>query len=122
MTERLVRYQQCGEMHFLIFSCYRRLSYLGTSAARSLFKSALERIGKKYKSVIAGYVAMPEHALQRFLANPLISLTPAYTCMFSNAASGQFLLRLSDVKLWGHPKPPRNQWFAEAHLTGVFKL
>jgi putative transposase len=29
--------------------------------ARSLFESALERIRKKYRLVVAGYVVMPEH-------------------------------------------------------------
>jgi putative transposase len=48
-------------MHFLTFSCYRRLAYLATPKARSLFESAPERIRKKYKFVVAGYVAMPEH-------------------------------------------------------------
>jgi putative transposase len=48
-------------MHFLTFSCYRRRPYLGTPEARSLFESALGRIRKRYKFVVAGYVVMPEH-------------------------------------------------------------
>jgi putative transposase len=48
-------------MHFLTFSCYRRLPYLDTPEARNLFEDALERIRKKYKFVVAGYVVMPEH-------------------------------------------------------------
>jgi putative transposase len=61
MTERLVRYQQAGDMHFLTFSCYHRLPYLASPDARDLFESALERIRQKYKFVVAGYVVMPEH-------------------------------------------------------------
>ncbi|MGD0293000.1 MAG: transposase [Terracidiphilus sp.] len=61
MTERLVRYQHCGDMHFLTFSCYRRLPYLTTPEARNLFEDALERIRKKYRFVVIGYVVMPEH-------------------------------------------------------------
>ena len=61
MTERLVRYQQCGDMHFLTFSCYRRLPYLASPEAKNLFEDALERIRKKYSFVVAGYVVMPEH-------------------------------------------------------------
>ena len=56
-----VRFQQTGEFHFLTFSCYRRLAYLGSAAARELFESALERIRIRYTFVIAGYVIMPEH-------------------------------------------------------------
>jgi putative transposase len=61
MPAGLVRYQHTGEMHFLTFSCYRRLPYLGSAEARSLLESALERIRKKYTFVVAGYVVMPEH-------------------------------------------------------------
>ncbi len=61
MTERLVRYQQAGDMRFLTFSCYHRLPYLASPEARNLFEDALERIRKKYSLVVAGYVVMPEH-------------------------------------------------------------
>ncbi|HZB88207.1 MAG TPA: transposase [Terracidiphilus sp.] len=61
MPSGLVRYQQAGCFHFLTFSCYRRLPYLETVGSRDLFESALERIRKRYKFVVAGYVVMPEH-------------------------------------------------------------
>jgi len=61
MTERLVRYQQSGDMHLLTFSCYHRLPYLASLEAKNLFEDALERIRKKYNFVVAGYVVMPEH-------------------------------------------------------------
>ena len=61
MPVGLVRYQHCGEMHFLTFSSYHRLPYLATPGARDLFESALERIRKKYQFAVAGYVVMPEH-------------------------------------------------------------
>jgi putative transposase len=61
MTRGLVRYQQTGSFHFLTFSCYRRLPYLGTDHARELFESALERMRRRYNFVVAGYVIMPEH-------------------------------------------------------------
>ena len=61
MTSGLHRYQQAGGFHFVTFSCYRRLPYLGTTAARDLFESALERTRKRYKFVVIGYVVMPEH-------------------------------------------------------------
>lgn len=61
MPTGLVRSQHCGEIHFLTFSCYRRLPYLGEAEPRRLFESALERMRKKYRFVIAGYVVMPEH-------------------------------------------------------------
>jgi len=39
----------------------RRLAYLDPAAARELFESALERIRRRYRFVVAGYVVMPEH-------------------------------------------------------------
>jgi putative transposase len=48
-------------MHFLTFSCYRRLPYLASPEAKNLFEDALERIRKKYSFVVVGYVVMPEH-------------------------------------------------------------
>jgi len=61
MPRGLVRYHQTGNFHFLTFSCFHRLPYLGTSAARSLFEDALERTRRRLSFVVAGYVAMPEH-------------------------------------------------------------
>jgi putative transposase len=57
----LHRYQDCGDLHFLTFSCFRRLPYLGKAEARELFESALDRIRKRYQWAILGYVVMPEH-------------------------------------------------------------
>jgi REP element-mobilizing transposase RayT len=56
-----MRYQQTRQFHFLTFSCYRRLPYLGSAEARDLFEQALERIRRRYVFVVAGYVVMPEH-------------------------------------------------------------
>lgn len=61
MTRGLIRYQHTGSFHFLTFSCYRRLKYLGTAEARDLFEDALERVRQRYRFVVAGYVVMPEH-------------------------------------------------------------
>ncbi len=61
MPAGLVRYQHCGAMHFLTFSCYGRLPNPGDAKARGLFESALERMRQRYKFAVAGYVVMPEH-------------------------------------------------------------
>ena len=61
MPEGLRHFQQTGDLHFLTFSCYRRLPYLGATAARDLFESSLERIRRRYEFVVKGYVVMPEH-------------------------------------------------------------
>jgi putative transposase len=61
MPKGLHHSQQAGHLHFLTFSCYHRLPYLGTAVARDLFESALERTRLRYDFVVSGYVVMPEH-------------------------------------------------------------
>ena len=61
MTRGLVRFQQCGDFHFLTFSCFHRYAYLETATAKQLFEEALERVRLRYLFVVAGYVLMPEH-------------------------------------------------------------
>ena len=61
MTKGLVRYQQCGGFHFVTFSCYRRLPYLGSAVSRNLFEQSLEVMRVRYEFHVIGYVVMPEH-------------------------------------------------------------
>ena len=61
MPRGLVRYEHTGGFHFLTFSCYRRRPYLRSVAAMKLFEDALERVRRRYRFVVAGYVVMPEH-------------------------------------------------------------
>jgi putative transposase len=61
MPRGLVRYRRTGNFHFLTFSCFHRLPYLGSAEARDLFLDALERTRLRYRIVVAGYVVMPEH-------------------------------------------------------------
>jgi putative transposase len=61
MKGERIRYQQTGEFHFLTFSCFRRRRYLDSAAAMDLFEDALERVRRRYRFVVSGYVSMPEH-------------------------------------------------------------
>jgi putative transposase len=61
MPKNLKRFNGRGDLHFLTFSCYRRLPLLGTAGARDLFVHALERIRARYSFRVVGYVVMPEH-------------------------------------------------------------
>ena len=69
MPRGLIRYEPTGSFHFLTFSCYRRLEHLGAAAARDLFEDALERVRRRYRFVVAGYVVMPEH-VHRLVGEP----------------------------------------------------
>ncbi len=55
------RYYGGGDLHFITFSCYRRLPFLGTARRRDLFLRVLEAARRRYQFVVVGYVVMPEH-------------------------------------------------------------
>ena len=61
MPKGLVRYQQCGCLHFLTFSCYRRQPLVDNSTACDVFERELEAVRIQYGFLVAGYVLMPEH-------------------------------------------------------------
>jgi putative transposase len=73
MPKGLKRYYGQGHLHFLTFSCYRRLPLLGTARARNVFVTALAKIRERYHFLLLGYVVMPEHV------HLLISETPKCT-------------------------------------------
>ena len=57
----LKRYYGRGHLHFLTFSCYRRLPLLATVRARQLLVRELTRVRAEYGFLLIGYVVMPEH-------------------------------------------------------------
>ncbi len=61
MPRNLKRYYGTGHLHFITCSCYQRRPYLATAEARDLFLFELERMRKKYRFILVGYVVMPEH-------------------------------------------------------------
>ncbi len=61
MPKGLKRYYGQGQLHFITFSCYRRLPLLGRVAARNLFVKELGRVRQEYGFLLLGYVVMPNH-------------------------------------------------------------
>jgi len=61
MPSNLKRYYGSGDLHFVTTSCYRRQPFLGTAHGRDLFLNVLERMRRRYRFVVLGYVVMPEH-------------------------------------------------------------
>jgi putative transposase len=57
----LKRCYGAGDLHFITCSCYRRQPVLGTASRRDLFLTVLERVRRRYRLVVIGYVVMPEH-------------------------------------------------------------
>jgi putative transposase len=61
MPTGLQRHYGKGHLHFMTFSCYRRLPLLGTSSARDLFVQELAKVRAECSFLLIGYVVMPNH-------------------------------------------------------------
>lgn len=61
MPAGLRRYYGKGDLHFITFSCYRRLPLLRSARARNAFVSELARLRDELQFRLIGYVVMPEH-------------------------------------------------------------
>src|SRR6266436_2597300 len=54
------RYGQ-HHLHFITFTCYRRLPLLRSVRARNIFVNILGEVRDRYGFSLVGYVVMPEH-------------------------------------------------------------
>ena len=70
MTKGLVRHYGHGHLHFITFSCYRRLPLLGSVRARNVFVKILGEVRDRYGFSLVGYVVMPEH-VHLLISEPL---------------------------------------------------
>lgn len=61
MPTGLKRIYGRGHLHFLTFSCYKRLPFLKTAQSRDVFVRELGRLRAEFGFRIIGYVVMPEH-------------------------------------------------------------
>ncbi len=61
MPQALHRFYGAGDLHFVTFSCYQRHPLLGSEVRRDLLLRILERVRRRYRFVVLGYVVMPEH-------------------------------------------------------------
>lgn len=61
MPRGLKRFYGAGDLHYITFSCYQRRPLLGSAQRRDLFLKVLERVRRRYRFVVIGYVVMPEH-------------------------------------------------------------
>jgi putative transposase len=61
MPKNLQRFYGNSELHFITFSCYRRLPLLRSAHARNVFLQILSDVRDKYSFALVGFVVMPEH-------------------------------------------------------------
>ena len=61
MANKLIRIYGRGHLHFITFSCYRRLPLLRSVRARNAFVQILGEVRDRYGFSLVGYVVMPDH-------------------------------------------------------------
>jgi putative transposase len=61
MSQHPERFYGERDLHFVTFSCYQRRPFLDDPLRRDLFLTTLERVRRRYRLVVLGYVVMPEH-------------------------------------------------------------
>jgi putative transposase len=61
MPAGLQRIYGRGHLHFITFSCFRRLPLLKTARARDIFVTELGKLRDEMGFHLIGYVVMPEH-------------------------------------------------------------
>ena len=61
MPKGLKRIHGFGHLHFITFSCYRRLPLLGSARSRNTFVETLGVVRDRCGFRLVGYVVMPEH-------------------------------------------------------------
>jgi putative transposase len=57
----LKRYYGNQDLHFLTYTCYRRLPLLASVRARNVFVEILGEVRDRYGFLLVGYVVMPNH-------------------------------------------------------------
>jgi putative transposase len=75
MPKGLKRFYGQAHLHFLTFSCYRRLPLLASVRARNLFAKGLGKAREDYGFQLIGYVVMPNHV--HLLLSELRRVTPS---------------------------------------------
>jgi len=61
MTKDLIRRYGRGDLHFITFSCYRRLPLLSSARAKNTFVRILDEVRDSCGVPLVGYAVMPEH-------------------------------------------------------------
>ena len=115
MPKGLKRYYGRGHLHFLTFSCHRRLPLLNTAGARNLFVDALGKMRERHGFLLVGYVVMPDHV--HLLISEPVQGTPSTVLQALKQRVSRDLRRTNDPQStrtknhardsgWDEPKTP----------------
>jgi putative transposase len=101
VPKRLTRIYGQSHLHFITFSCYRRMPLLGSADHRDLFTTLLDQVRNRFDFALVGYVVMPEH-IHLLMGEPAAHNPSVAMQMLKQEASRQMRLRREDAK--GLPK------------------
>jgi putative transposase len=112
----LQRFYGGRDLHFLTFSCYQRQPLLSAKRC-DLFLEILERVRRRYRFVVLGYVVMPEH-VHLLVSEPqretLSTAIQALKLAFVRKLSGSVVPTSRKVgEKWGTPRSssfPQHFW------------
>ncbi|HYB60926.1 MAG TPA: transposase [Methylomirabilota bacterium] len=111
MKKRLERRYGLGHLHFITFSCYRRLPLLGAERARDEFLRILNEIRDRYGFALLGYVVMPEH-VHLLISEPSVGNPSVVMRLLkqrvSRALRGKRSKRVRATQLTFWDDPPEN--------------
>jgi len=111
-------------LHFITWSCYRRLPFLNSARCRDRFLSILEQVRKRYRFVLVGYVVMPEH-VHLLVTEPEIG-TPSKVMQVLKQRTARSLLPKRQRRnprqrdLFGQESQPRAFWQARFYDLNVW--
>ena len=117
MADKLIRQYGRGHLHFITFSCYRRLPLLRSVRAKNIFVHILSDVRDRYGFFLVGYVVMPEH-IHLLISEPAKGTPSAVIQVLKQrvsrrlrrkrqAPTGQLNLKFGeDVISWRAPNPP----------------
>jgi putative transposase len=114
MPKGLKRFQECGALHFLTFSCYRRAPLLDNLWCYNLFECELEAIRKRYRFAVLGYVLMPEH-VHLLVSEPEKSKLSIAIQVLKQVTSRKLKAR-GEAQFWQPRYYDFNVWSAKKHV------
>ena len=114
MPKDLKRYYGAGDLHFITFSCCRRMPLLGSARRRDLVLRQLETVRLRYQLAVVAYVVMPEH-VHLLVSEPLRGDLSAAVKALKQGVSRKVLgsSRRKDARqteLFARKPPPRSFW------------
>ncbi len=125
MTEGLHRFYGSKDLHFLTFSCYRRQPFFNDPARCDLFLEILERVRRRYRLAVLGYVVMPEH-VHLLVSEPqrqtLSTAVQALKLGLVRSLEGSCSVPTSRKRSekWGTPATPNHFWQARFYDFNVW--